>query len=54
MKLKSILRLGIIGITNALTFAFIPPVFSLLSRLSYEAAQKNGDNIILSRFDMPA
>ena len=53
MKLKSILRLGIIGITNALTFAFIPPLFSLLSRLSYEAAQKNGDNIIPSRFDMP-
>jgi hypothetical protein len=53
MKLKSILRLGIIGITNALTFAFIPPLFSLLSRLTYEATKKKGDNIIPSRFDMP-
>jgi|GEM_PF-622062 len=53
MKQKSILRLGIIGITNALTFAFIPPVFSLLSRLTYEATKKKGDNIIPSRFDMP-
>lgn len=53
MKQKSILWLGIIGISNALTFAFIPPVFSLLSRLTYEVTKKKGDNIIPTRFDMP-